>query len=145
MLFLSLNPIVSIAAVNSNYVEIDKKVDKAMRIVISYFVCHSTDNIVILTCYWWKTLSASSLNVSRMFCCWFTCSYLGWICVGIAEEPSNGFSVICHGNGLMANGMSKHVASATVDAKLDIHKTPPPSKRLWCYMLFFFTLDCISF
>jgi len=51
MLFLSLNPIVSIAAVNSNYVEIDKKVDKAMRIVISYFVCHSTDNIVILTCY----------------------------------------------------------------------------------------------
>jgi len=50
--------------------------------------------------------------------------------VDIVEEPSNGFNVICHGNGLTANGVSKHVASATVDAKLDIHKTPPPSKRL---------------
>lgn len=50
--------------------------------------------------------------------------------VDITEEPSNGFNVLCHGNGLTANGVSKHVASATVDAKLDVHKTPPPSKRL---------------
>jgi len=56
--------------------------------------------------------------------------------VDVAEgEPSNGFSVICHGNGLTANGVSKHVASATVDAKWDIHKTPPPSKRL-LYLVF---------
>lgn len=58
------------------------------------------------------------------------CSKFGYFYVDItAEEPSNGFNVICHGNGLTANGVSKHVASATVDAKLDIHKTPPPSKR----------------
>jgi len=43
----------------------------------------------------------------------------------VTEEPSNGFNVICHGNGLTANGVAKHVASATVD----IHRTPPPSKR----------------
>ena len=60
--------------------------------------------------------------------------------VAVAEEPSNGFNVICHGNGLVANGMSKHVASASVDAKLDLHKTPPPSKRLLCLMSYFVTL-----
>jgi len=64
-------------------------------------------------------------------------SMFGCCGVDIAEEPSNGFNVICHGNGLTANGMSKHVASATVDAKLDIHKTPPPSKRLLFVVLAF--------
>jgi len=52
--------------------------------------------------------------------------YLVYVYVYVAEEPSNGFNVICHGNGLTANSVSKHVA---VDAKLDIRKTPPPIKR----------------
>jgi len=53
--------------------------------------------------------------------------------VVVTEEPSNGYSVLCHGNGLTANGVSKHVASATVDA---IHRTPPPSKRFLFFVYY---------